>query len=70
MNRVQYLSLLVFQPNVSNGCHELVMMYMNLCNIDILSIKGVDYCCIISRISKSEAIKLLQNVGLTEKRRR
>ena len=39
----------------------------NVCDIAILEIKGSDYRCIISRISKSEATKLLQNIELTEK---
>ena len=43
-------------------------MSMNLSDIAILNIKGSDYHCIISRISKSQAIKLLQNIDLTEKR--
>ena len=43
------------------------MMPLNLSDIAILNIKGSDYCCIISRISKSEAIKLMQNIDLTEK---
>ena len=42
-------------------------MSMNLSDIAILNIKGSDHCCIISRISKSEAIKLLQNIDLTGK---
>ena len=42
-------------------------MSSNLSDIAISNIKGSDYCCIISGISKSEAIKLLQNVDLTEK---
>ena len=42
-------------------------MSMNLSDIAILNIKGSDYCCIISGISKSEAIKLLQNIDLTGK---
>ena len=33
----------------------------------ILNIKGADYCCIISGISKSEAINLMQNIDLTKK---
>ena len=33
----------------------------------ILSIKVSYYCCIISVISKNEAINLLQNADLTEK---
>ena len=40
---------------------------MNLHNIAILNNKGSDYCCIISLISKNEAIKLMQNADLTEK---
>ena len=42
-------------------------MSVNLCDIAILNIKGSDYLCIISLISKTEAIKLLQNVNLTVK---
>ena len=56
-----------FQPYVCNSCHDLLMMSMNLSNIAILNIKGSNYHCIISRISKSEAIKLLQNIDFTEK---
>ena len=41
---------------------------MNLSNIPILNIKSADYRCIISRISKSEVIKLMQNTNLIEKR--
>ena len=45
----------------------VLMMTMNLSDIAILSIKGCDYCCIISLISKNEAINLMQNTDLTEK---
>ena len=40
---------------------------MNLSDIAILNIKSADYHCIIGKISKSEAINLLQNVDLTKK---
>ena len=40
---------------------------MNLSDISVLNIKGSDYHCIITGISKSEAIKLLQNIDLIEK---
>ena len=43
---------------------------MNVNNIAILNICGVDYCCIINGISKVEAIKLLQIATLNEKNRR
>ena len=56
-----------FQTNVSNRCHNLLMMPINLSDIAILNIKGSDYFCIISLISKNEAINLLQNSDLTEK---
>ena len=42
-------------------------MSANLSDIAILKIKNVDYHCIITRITKSEAINLLQNTDLTEK---
>ena len=56
-----------FQPNVYNGCCNVLMMSMNLSNIAILNMQGVDYCCIIDGISKSETINLMQNIDLTEK---
>ena len=40
------------------------MISMNLSDIAILNIKGSDYRCVISRISKNE---VMQNTGLTEK---
>ena len=55
-----------FQTNVCNGCYDWLMMSMNLSNIAILNIKSDDYCCIISKIRKSEAINLMQNIDLTE----
>ena len=45
------------------------MMYINLSDIAILNIKGSDYRCIISLISKNEAINLMENADLTEKNR-
>ena len=56
-----------FQPNVCNRCHSLLMMSVNLNVIAILNIKGFDYRCMISLISKNEAINVLQNADLTEK---
>ena len=57
-----------FQPNVCNRCHDLLMMYVNVSDIvATLNIKGSDYCCIISLISKNEAINLIQNADLIEK---
>ena len=56
-----------FQPNVCNRCLDLLMISMNLSDIVILNIKGSNYCCIISLMSKSEVMNLMQNADLTEK---
>ena len=56
-----------FQPNVCYRCHDLLMMPANLSDIAILKIKGPNYHCINSLITKKEAINLLQNAGLTGK---
>ena len=42
-----------FQSYVCNRCHDLVMMSMNLSDIAILNIKGIEYRCIFSGIIKS-----------------
>ena len=41
-------------------------MSTNFNNIAILNIRGVDYRCIISKISQSDAINLLENAHLIE----
>ena len=56
-----------FKPNVCNRCHDLLKMSINLTDIAILNIKGSDYYCIISGISKSESINLMQKIDLTKK---
>ena len=56
-----------FQPHVCNKCHDLLMMSMNFSCIALLNIKDSNYRCIISGISKSEALKLLQNIDIIEK---
>ena len=37
------------------------MVCLNLSDIDIISVKGVDYRCIIHEVSKSEAAHLFEN---------
>ena len=56
-----------FQPDVCSGCHDVLMISMNLSDIVFLKVFDVDYRCIISGISKSEAINLLQNIDSNEK---
>ena len=47
------------QPDICNGCHDLTIKSMNLSDMAVLNIKAAIYCCIISRISKSETLSLL-----------
>ena len=53
-----------FQLDVCNRYHDVLMMPINLNDIAILNICGVDYRCIINRISKREEVNLLQNADL------
>ena len=57
-----------FQLYVCSGCHDVLMMCMDLSDIAILNIQGTDYRCIICRIRKSEPINLMQNIDLTDKK--
>ena len=43
-----------FQPDVCNGCQDILVMSMNLSDIATLNIHCADYRCIINGISKSE----------------
>ena len=40
---------------------DYTMVSVNISNVAIITIKNVDYCCIIHNITKSEAINLLKN---------
>ena len=42
-----------FQLDVCDGCHDALMMSININNIAILNIHGADYRCIISGFRKS-----------------
>ena len=57
------------QPDVCNRCHDLLIISITLSDVAILNTKSSDYCCIISLISKNEAIKLMQDANLTKKSR-
>ena len=48
-----------FQPYVCNMCHDLLMMSINLNDIAILNIRGVDYHSVMF---------LLRNIDVTKKR--
>ena len=56
-----------FQPDVCNGCNDVLIISMNISDIAILNIQGADCRCIINGISKSEPVNLLQKVNLNER---
>ena len=56
-----------FGPHVCNKCHDLLMTASELKNIAILNIKGVDFRCILSSISRDEAVNNLNNSVLEDK---
>ena len=49
-----------FQDYLCNGCHDLRILSDNISDITIITVKNVDYCCIIHNVSKSEVINLLK----------
>ena len=56
-----------FQPAVCNMCHDVLKMSMNVNDIAILNVHGVNYHCIINGIIKCETINLLKNVDINQK---
>ena len=56
-----------YESLVSNACHDLSMVFYDLNNFMILSMKGVDYRCFVFNMSKNDAINLLSNCLLDNK---
>ena len=50
-----------FQSSVCNDCHDLTMLCPGLKDVAIITVRGVDYHCVIYDVSKSKAIHLLEN---------
>ena len=59
--------MLKIQLDICNGCHDVLMMSMNLSNSAILNIHVIDYCCVTNENGNSEAINLLQSADLNKK---
>ena len=56
-----------FKDSVYNDCHDLTMLSVNIIDIAIITVKNVDYHCIIDNISKSVAINLLEITVLAKR---
>ena len=51
----------LFQLSVCNGRHDVFVMSTDNNSIPILNFYGVDYLCVIVRISKKEVYKFVEN---------
>ena len=49
-----------FQLDICNGFHDVLTISIHLNDISILNIHVIDYRSIMNKISKSEAVNLLQ----------
>ena len=47
---------LKFQDHVRNDCHDLTILYLNISDIAIITVKNINYHCVMYNINKSEAI--------------
>ena len=56
-----------FQNSVCNCYHDLTKLCLNLSDIAIITVKGVDFCCNVHDISKSDAIHL-SKISVLDKR--
>ena len=56
-----------FQSTSFNGCYNILMVSIDIKNITVLNINGLDYRFIIVGICKSEAINLLKNANFSDK---
>ena len=56
-----------YEPNLCNGCHDLMLKAVNFINIAIFSIKGSEYRIHFWYMSKSNAINIMKSSSLNEK---
>ena len=57
-----------FQQIVCNGCHYPLIMSIDINNVNILNVCGVDYRFVIFRIIKSAAINPSKDADMSIKR--
>lgn len=56
-----------FQICICNDCHNSLIMRRNISNINIFTFKGADYSCKSFKVSKPDAIYLLENSMLNDR---
>ena len=57
-----------FQPHLCNGCHDLMQKAMSFNDVSIVFIKGSDYRIHFWYMSKDDAISIMHNSNLIDKK--
>ena len=57
-----------YQPHLCNGCHDLMQKAMSFNDVAIVSIKGSDYRIHFWYMSKDDAISIMHNSNLIDKK--
>ena len=57
-----------YEPYLCNGCHDLMQKAMNFNDAAIVSVKGSNYRIHFGCISKGDAINIMNNSNLNDKR--
>ena len=52
-----------FQESVCNCCHDFLMVSFNISDVRVITVKSIDYGCMISDISKSNAICVFKKIS-------
>ena len=57
-----------FQPHLCNGCHDLMQKAMSFNDVAIVFLKGNDYRIHFWYMSKDDAISIMHNSNLIDKK--
>ena len=57
-----------YQPHICNGCHDLMQKAMSFNDVAIVSIKGSDYRIHFWYMRKDDAISIMHNSNLIDKK--
>ena len=57
-----------YHPHLCNGCHDLMQKAMSFNDVAIVSIKGNDYRIHFWYMSKDDAISIMHNSNLIDKK--
>ena len=58
----------IYQPYLCNGCHDLIQKAISFNNVAIVSVKGNDYRIHFWYMSQDDAINIMHNSNLIDKK--